>query len=341
MSEVLSNFGQLSNSDINWITSTGKQEEIPPNKVLIQEGQPIDSLYLLLNGTLVVSVSQQGSTEADKEIARLSNGEMIGEMSLVDERPPSATVKTLLNSKVLSLSKRQLVAKLEQDEDFAGRFYQMLSVKLSQRLRGLSDLLARSQIVPGHALRKVLFVFAVLNDSDIDWMIAKGRREKISPGTVLIHEERLVEALYILIEGSLTVSVSTMVNGEKLQQEIAKLASGEIVGEMSFVEGGQASATVKSGENSLLLALPQQELAAKLQQDRGFAARFYRAIAVLLVDRLRDRMVRRGFSRRAYEQNQLLAADIEYEDELDLDVLEHMAIAGARFDWMIKRLRKF
>jgi CRP-like cAMP-binding protein len=339
MSQVLSSFAKLNTSDLDWIIATGKQEEIPGDQVLIQEGKPIESVYFLLNGTLTVSISEQGDAEVGKEIARLSKGEIVGEMSFVDANLPSATVKTLEKSQVLLLPKRQLIAKLEQDVDFAARFYQTLSIQLSNRLRSLSDLLARSKIVPGQSLRKVLFVFAVLNDSDIDWMIAKGIKEKLSSGTVLIFEGKPVEALYILLEGTLAVSVSTLVDGEKLDREIAKLATGEIVGEMSFVEIGQASATVKSFDNSLLLALSKVELAEKLQQDRGFSARFYRAITVVLVDRLRDRLIRRGFGRLAYDKDQLLAEDIEYEDELDLNVLEDMALAGARFDWMSKRVK--
>jgi CRP-like cAMP-binding protein len=339
MSQVLTSFGKLNTTDLDWIIATGKQEEILLDKVLIQEGQPINSLYFLINGAFTVSVSEQGDTEVGKEIAKLSKGEIVGEMSFVDDNLPSATVKTLATSQVLSIPKWQLLAKLAQDVDFAARFYQTLSIKLSNRLRSLSDLLARSKIIPGQPLRKVLFVFAVLNDSDIDWLLAKGVKQKISSGKVLIFAGKPVEALYILLEGTLAVYVSTSVDGENLEREIAKLATGEIVGEMSFVETGQASATVKSFDNSLLLALPKLELAEKLQQDRGFAARFYRAITVVLVDRLRDRLIRRGFGRLAYDKDQLLAEDIEYEDELDLNVLEHMALAGARFDWMLKRFK--
>lgn len=339
MSQVFSSFAKLNPSDIDWMIAAGKQEEIPVDKVLIQEGQPIEALYFLLNGTLTVSVSEQGDAEVRKEIGRLSKGDLLGEMSFVDDYLPSVTVKALEKSQILLVPKRELLAQLEQNLGFAARFYQMLSIKLSSRLRNLSDLLARSKIVPGQPLRKVLFVFAVLNDSDIDWLIAKGVKEKIPADKVLITEGKPVEFLYILLEGMLAVSVSTLVNGEKLDREIAKLATGEIVGEMSFVETGQASATVKSFADSFLLALSKLELAEKLQQDNGFAARFYRAITVVLVDRLRDRLIRRGFGRLAYDKDQLLAEDIEYEDEIDLNVLEHMALAGARFDWMSKRFK--
>ena len=64
----------------------------------------------------------------------------------------------------------------------------------------------------------------------------------------------------------------------------------------------------------------------------------YQSIAIVLVDRLRDDLVRRGFGTRGYNQEQVLD-DVEYEDEIPLDVLEQTLLAGTRFKWMINRLQ--
>ncbi|HEY9806580.1 MAG TPA: cyclic nucleotide-binding domain-containing protein, partial [Candidatus Obscuribacterales bacterium] len=118
-----------------------------------------------------------------------------------------------------------------------------------------------------------------------------------------------------------------------------KLATGEIVGEMSFIDAQPPSATVKAVEGCLFLALPRQELATKLQQDIGFASRFYRAMSVVLCDRLQDRLTRHGYGKLAYDKNQPLDEAVEYEDELDMDVLGQVSLAAARFDWLLRRLR--
>ncbi len=59
MTEVL--LKELSNSDIDWMTATGRQEEITAGAVLIQPGKPVDALYIVLDGTLTVTVSQSES----------------------------------------------------------------------------------------------------------------------------------------------------------------------------------------------------------------------------------------------------------------------------------------
>lgn len=330
-------FKVLQPPDIEWIAKTALEKTIPGETALVREGEPSEYLYFLLDGTLKVSISQ-ANTHLDVEIAQLETGDIIGEMSLIDERPPSATVKTINPCQVLAVPKEKLQFKLERDPDFAARFYHEISIKLSNRLRNLSSLLAQNKIVPGQSLRKILYLFAILNDSDIDWMTTYGKAERTAAGTVLIEQGKAVEAIYFLLKGTLAVVISIVADGQPTEREIARRASGEIVGEMSFVEVGTASASIRCAENSFLLAIPQDLLRENLQQNRGFASRFYKSIALVLVDRLRDDLVRRGFGTRAYNPEQLLD-EVEYEDEIPLDVLEQTLLAGTRFKWMIKRLQ--
>lgn len=132
MKKVFFLLGELDDDDIDWMISTGRREEITAGTVLIQEGQTIDTLHILLEGTLSVSVAAlEGKT-----IARLTSGAVVGEMSFADARPPSATVQAVEDSLVLSIPRLDLVDKLEKDEGFASRFYRAIAIFLSTRLRG-------------------------------------------------------------------------------------------------------------------------------------------------------------------------------------------------------------
>lgn len=333
----LPDFKVLQSQDCAWLATSSSQQDCPTDTVLIHEGIASDFVYLVLSGTFSVSISQSQSQTA-QEIVCCGVGELLGEMSLLDDRPPSATVSAAEPSQVLAIPKRSLKTKLTLDADFAARFYQEIAITLSTRLRSLSKLLAQSQIVPGQALRKVLFVFAILNDNDIDWMTTRGRREQIAAGTVLIQQGKPVEAIYIVLKGNLAITFTVQTDGKSVEKEIARRASGEIVGEMSFVETGVASASIRCAESSLLLALPQDLLWEKLERDRGFATRFYQAISIALVDRLREGLIQRGFGQQAYNKEESLADDVEYEDEIELDVLEQTLLAGTRFKWMMNRL---
>lgn len=64
--------------------------------VLIEQGVPVDAVFILLEGKLAVSFKPKRDPE--REIAGLNAGEIVEEMSFVDARPPSATVRAVEDS---------------------------------------------------------------------------------------------------------------------------------------------------------------------------------------------------------------------------------------------------
>ncbi|HEX4339188.1 MAG TPA: cyclic nucleotide-binding domain-containing protein [Polyangiaceae bacterium] len=162
-------------------------------------------------------------------------------------------------------------------------------------------------------MRKVLFIFGQLTDMDIEWLAKAGRRKRLAANTVLINEGGRVETLFILLEGELVVQSAK-------GREIARLGVGEIVGEMSFIEARPPSATVRAATDVVVYAIPRQVLERGLADNIAFAARFYKAVATFLSDRVRSATAR--------EQG----IDRDAVDELDDAVLDNVDRAGARFD---------
>ncbi|TVP64336.1 MAG: cyclic nucleotide-binding protein [Leptolyngbya sp. LCM1.Bin17] len=176
-------------------------------------------------------------------------------------------------------------------------------------------------------MKRVVFILGVLEDEDVDWLISAGLRRELAPGDVLIHEGKLCESIYLILDGSLQVSVLALD-----EQPIAQLASGEVVGEMSFVDGQPASATVSALEPCIVLAVPCAQVRQKLIQDIWFASRFYRALAILLSSRLRSTVKHlQGEHWRPVAIN----ANISGLDEMN----DMLSMGNIRFDWMLKRLR--
>ena len=80
-------------------------------------------------------------------------------------------------------------------------------------------------------MRKILFLLGELDDADVDWLMRVGRKEQIATGSRLIQEGQLVDAFYVVVSGEFQVVV------EALQgREIARLKSGEVFGEISFLD---------------------------------------------------------------------------------------------------------
>ena len=181
-------------------------------------------------------------------------------------------------------------------------------------------------------MRKVLFLFGQLTDDDVEWMTRTGSKRFLPQGEVLIRQGEPAEAVYILLEGRLGVWL-TGKDGQ--EREIARLNAGEIVGEMSFVDSRPPSATVRGLEGSSVFAVSKAALSAKLAADLGFAARFYRALAIYLATTVRERHRALGY---ASGGTVAVAEEDDEADELDTTVLDGVSLAGERFERMVKQI---
>ncbi len=162
-------------------------------------------------------------------------------------------------------------------------------------------------------MRKALYILADLEDRDLIWLRQSGELRTIPSGEALIAAGREVHHLFFVIEGNLSVRAH---NGKR----VSILAIGDVVGEMSFVEKRLPSATVVADTDCVLLAVPRERIFARFATDAAFAARFYRALAVFLSDRLRT------------------ASGGGDSDELDEGVLDTLHVAGDRFIRLVELL---
>lgn len=132
-------------------------------------------------------------------------------------------------------------------------------------------------------MKKENYLLEGLNETDIDWLISVGLKTPINAEQILIEEGINSEALYIVLNGTFSIRLSILGN-----QSVASVGPGEVLGEMSYVDGRPPSATVQAADNAEVLEVPRSLLTAKLEIDREFSTRFFRALCVVLADRLRD-----------------------------------------------------
>lgn len=163
-------------------------------------------------------------------------------------------------------------------------------------------------------MRKVLYVLSELTDEDVDWMSVAGERRHFGPGDVLIRQGEPADALMFVLDGK--VSVEDADAGQ-----IAVWGSGEMLGEMSLVDGTPPPMTAVAMEPTHVLHIDNDVLHEKLDAEPIFAARLYRAMAALQ-------------SMRAMQAGTAPHDD----DEIDMSLLDTVTVAGGRFDRLLKRL---
>jgi 4-hydroxymandelate oxidase len=132
-------------------------------------------------------------------------------------------------------------------------------------------------------MKEVSYLFGALQDRDVDALMRIGAKERLQIGATLITEGDCPDAIYLILDGALTVSVKGH------DTPIASVGKGEIVGEMSLLESQPASATLCAATPVTVVRIARTALAEQLATDRGFSLRFYRALGMLLSHRLRTR----------------------------------------------------
>ena len=336
---------ELTNQEIDWLIDNGAFREIAADTVLVEANQPTN-FYILLEGDLSALFVQPESGQR-WEYRRLSSGELFGTLPWLEATNPNnhTAIKALTTCTVLEIPLPQLIEKSTHDAAFTARLCRANAIQMLSHFSeqfspqmGLNAGMAQSQF------RDALTVFAELQDSDLDWMLAVGQMQSLAVNAVLARQGRPLDALHILLEGSLTLNQaeSSRLNDSELktafatapegtESKIASLSRGELVGEMAFVNSNLSAFTIRAGRDSQLFSIPQWRLAAKLLHDLPFAARFYRILATLIANR-QQTMMQRYFTGNA-------SANASTHSLMDSQFLAKIELAEARFEWMQMRIQ--
>ena len=93
-------FAGLSEADLKVLEGASHEVRLEPGGVLMTEGSPGGSLYVILEGEFEIT---KRSGTRDVIIAMRGPGEVIGEMSLLDGSPRTATVCSRGVSRLLEI----------------------------------------------------------------------------------------------------------------------------------------------------------------------------------------------------------------------------------------------
>ncbi len=118
-----------------------RERRLKKGDVLFRAGDPGEELYLIRDGSIVVSKPVTGRVE--QVLSRLASGEVFGEMSVFgDERRRSATCQAEIDSMLYSLDRDSLNRFVAGSPLAAAKFFQQMAQVAFKRLRDSSDLVA-------------------------------------------------------------------------------------------------------------------------------------------------------------------------------------------------------
>jgi CRP/FNR family transcriptional regulator, cyclic AMP receptor protein len=120
-------FVALNDSDMRWLARVGMVRVYAQGEALIHRDERLNGLLIILSGAADVEI-------VGRTLTRRA-GECLGEVSLVDTRPASATVTAVEPIRALWLDGEVLRHRFEADPGFAARCFRGLSILLANRLR--------------------------------------------------------------------------------------------------------------------------------------------------------------------------------------------------------------
>jgi CRP-like cAMP-binding protein len=105
---------------------------------------------------------------------------------------------------------------------------------------------------------------------------------RFAPGDAILEEGNANRALHILKSGRIRVTRHV----QDKEVSLCDLIEGQTFGELSIIEDGVASASLRAVTDSEIFSMPMQDLATYLRNHPAAASKFWRAIAVDLRRRL-------------------------------------------------------
>jgi len=133
-------FKDLSSRELQLLGATCREREFAPGTVLLRQGETGVGLFVLTAGSVSVTQHQEGGPE--QQIATLTRGDVLGEMSLLDDLPRSATATALEPTRALVLPVWDFRAAMRESPEIG---IKLLSI-LSQRNSAITSGTDRSPI---------------------------------------------------------------------------------------------------------------------------------------------------------------------------------------------------
>jgi len=194
-------FEGLTPIQLNWVAQNAHRRNFEAGRNVMTIEQPGEAVYIILYGSVKIYVEQG---ERDVILAILGEGDLLGEMSLIDSIGRSASAVTLENTLMLWMDKTTFIYMLDNFPPVARNLVKILStrVRLSDQLiQALATLDVNGRVARqllafaekyGREKDGVTQIRITLTQGDIADLVGASRK-RVNQAMVLFKEQGLIE----------------------------------------------------------------------------------------------------------------------------------------------------
>jgi len=129
--------GPLTPEQIGRLAEENVERVYAAGEPVIRQGDPGDSLFVIMSGRVEVTVLQEGATSV--RLATLEEGDYFGEMSLMTGAPRSATVAALVETRLLEVGHESFRRILADQPNLVEQLGAALQVRESERAQAMAS----------------------------------------------------------------------------------------------------------------------------------------------------------------------------------------------------------
>src|SRR5215469_16569890 len=123
-------FHDLSHRELQILAANCREREYPTDATLLRQGETGVGLFVLISGK--VRASQQTPSGETRDLGAFERGSVLGEMSLLDDLPRTATVVALEPTRALVIPVWDFRAALREMPDIGIKLLAVMSRRLRQ-----------------------------------------------------------------------------------------------------------------------------------------------------------------------------------------------------------------
>ena len=312
------------------LLSIARAVRFEPGARLVRQGEVSRGAFLIARGGAQAQVALPGGGMLT--VAELGEGDMFGEMALIERGVCSASVLARTPVEGWFVERDDFRAMVASRDPQALEVQRAITRVLAGKLRALNARVREHPAAEDRPARKMpsaisldcskppsfewrsflplLRCFEGFDAYEIDELLACGRAFELERGAWLFAPGQSADACFLVVRGA----VEILSRAGNLERRIALAGPGELVGYLAVLEGAAHAAGARVRESACLVAFPAAAFLALYGGDSGTAVSLQHAIHVSLLRSLArtnnqlTRLISAARLRGAHEEGKALEA---------------------------------